>query len=141
MTNATGTPCPFTPSPYTVKVFSELSSADVLRISEATAREDNEAIAKHGGNLYPGVRERVPELAALLPLMIVSNCQRGYIEVFLEQSGFGVASVSMLTATLSADHRAVDGVDASRFLETFKQALEDAESLLPEPNDLKEAMS
>jgi pyruvate dehydrogenase E2 component (dihydrolipoamide acetyltransferase) len=51
------------------------------------------------------------------------------------------ASASVLTATLSADHRAVDGVDAARFLETFKKALEDAESLLPEPNDLKEAMS
>jgi len=51
------------------------------------------------------------------------------------------ATASVLTATLSADHRAVDGVDAARFLETFKQALEDAQSLLPEPNDLKEAMS
>ena len=50
-------------------------------------------------------------------------------------------AVSILTATLSADHRAVDGVDAAKFLETFKQALGDAESLLPEPTDLKEAMS
>jgi pyruvate dehydrogenase E2 component (dihydrolipoamide acetyltransferase) len=49
--------------------------------------------------------------------------------------------VSVLTATLSADHRAVDGVDAARFLETFKKALEDPGSLLPEANDPKEAMS
>jgi len=51
------------------------------------------------------------------------------------------ASVSLLTVTLSADHRAVDGVDAARFLETFKQALEDPESLLAEPTRAKEAMS
>ena len=47
---------------------------------------------------------------------------------------------SLLTATLSADHRALDGVDAARFLETFKQALEDASSLLAAP-DVKEAMT
>ena len=45
---------------------------------------------------------------------------------------------AVMTATLSADHRAVDGVDAARFLETFKQAMEDPETLLPDP---KEAMS
>jgi pyruvate dehydrogenase E2 component (dihydrolipoamide acetyltransferase) len=45
---------------------------------------------------------------------------------------------SVLTATLSADHRAVDGVDAARFLETFKHAMEDPGTLLPDP---KEAMS
>ena len=36
---------------------------------------------------------------------------------------------SVMTATLSSDHRAVDGVDAARFLETFKQAMEDPETL------------
>ena len=38
----------------------------------------------------------------------------------------------MLTATLSADHRAVDGADAARFLETFKHALEDPATLMKE---------
>jgi pyruvate dehydrogenase E2 component (dihydrolipoyllysine-residue acetyltransferase) len=46
----------------------------------------------------------------------------------------------VMTATLSADHRALDGVDAARFLETFKQAIEDSETLLAEPEP-KEAMS
>jgi pyruvate dehydrogenase E2 component (dihydrolipoyllysine-residue acetyltransferase) len=47
---------------------------------------------------------------------------------------------SVMTATLSADHRALDGVDAARFLETFKHAIENSETLLPEPKP-KEAMS
>jgi pyruvate dehydrogenase E2 component (dihydrolipoamide acetyltransferase) len=47
----------------------------------------------------------------------------------------------LLTATLSADHRAVDGADAARFLETFKQAIENPDSLLPEPSVVEEAMS
>ena len=48
---------------------------------------------------------------------------------------------SMLTATLSADHRALDGADAARFLGTFKQAIENPDSLLPEPSVGEEAMS
>ncbi len=44
----------------------------------------------------------------------------------------GEGSVHTLTATLSADHRAVDGVDAARFLQTFKHTLEDTATLLEE---------
>jgi pyruvate dehydrogenase E2 component (dihydrolipoamide acetyltransferase) len=47
---------------------------------------------------------------------------------------------SVMTATLSADHRALDGVDAARFLQTFKASIEDAKTLLAE-RELKEAMS
>jgi pyruvate dehydrogenase E2 component (dihydrolipoamide acetyltransferase) len=32
---------------------------------------------------------------------------------------------SVMTATLSCDHRALDGVDAARFLETFKDSIEE----------------
>jgi pyruvate dehydrogenase E2 component (dihydrolipoamide acetyltransferase) len=42
----------------------------------------------------------------------------------------GFETASMLTATVSADHRAVDGVDAARFLQAFKGALEAPERLL-----------
>jgi pyruvate dehydrogenase E2 component (dihydrolipoamide acetyltransferase) len=44
----------------------------------------------------------------------------------------GDGSRGMLTATLSTDHRAVDGADAARFLETFKHALEDPATLMKE---------
>ena len=68
-------------------VMTELSDEQVDRIARETEVEDNREIAAHGSELYPDVREHVPLLAARLPLMIVSNCQRGYIEVFLESSG------------------------------------------------------
>ena len=69
--------------------FPDLGEADVERLAELTAAEDNRAIAEHGGELYPGVREHLPRLAARVPLMIVSNCQQGYIETFLSWSGLG----------------------------------------------------
>jgi phosphoglycolate phosphatase len=71
------------------RAFPGLDEGDVVRIAEATAVADNEAIARHGGAIYPGVVEHVPALARRLPLMIVSNCQRGYIETFLAWTGLG----------------------------------------------------
>jgi pyruvate dehydrogenase E2 component (dihydrolipoyllysine-residue acetyltransferase) len=50
-------------------------------------------------------------------------------------------SVSVLTATLSGDHRAVDGADAARFLEAFKGAIEEPGSLLSNSEKLEEARS
>ena len=73
--------------------FPGLDENDVVRLAEATAIADNDAIARHGGILYPGVREHVPALARHLPLMIVSNCQQGYIETFLAWSGLGACFV------------------------------------------------
>jgi pyruvate dehydrogenase E2 component (dihydrolipoamide acetyltransferase) len=50
-------------------------------------------------------------------------------------------TVSVLTATLSGDHRAVDGADAARFLEAFKAAIEDPRSLLSGIEQPEEARS
>lgn len=45
---------------------------------------------------------------------------------------------SIMTATLSADHRVIDGADAARWLETFKLLLEEPASLFSEPAGVKE---
>jgi len=69
------------------RAFPDLPAEQALRVGELTAEEDNRAIGEHGGVLYPGVREHVPRLKARVPLFIVSNCQRGYIETFRAWSG------------------------------------------------------
>ena len=69
--------------------FPDLAEPDIVRIADATAIADNTAVARDGGVLYPGVREHVPALARRVPLLIVSNCQQGYIETFLGWSGLG----------------------------------------------------
>jgi pyruvate dehydrogenase E2 component (dihydrolipoamide acetyltransferase) len=58
----------------------------------------------------------------------------------LSFAGDTVVSHTVLTATLSSDHRALDGVDAARFLETFKRAIENPEMLSDARNDAKEAV-
>jgi phosphoglycolate phosphatase len=71
------------------RMFPHLSDPQVELVSEAYQIEDNRLLAESGGRLYEGVARLVPALGALVPLMIVSNCQAGYIEIFLETSGLG----------------------------------------------------
>ncbi len=75
------------------RTFGGLDEALVVAIAEATAREDNAAVARDGGVLYPGVSEHVPRLRRRVPLFIVSNCQQGYVETFLAWSGLAASFV------------------------------------------------
>ncbi len=50
---------------------------------------ENEYLSEHGGKLYPDLEEVWQQLSEDYDLYIVSNCQKGYIEAFLEYFGFG----------------------------------------------------
>ena len=71
----------------TAALFSQYG-ARAAEICLACIHGENEYIAVHGGDVYPGVREMLETLSARLPLFIVSNCLDGYIECFLKSSGF-----------------------------------------------------
>lgn len=64
-----------------------LSEAQLHLLDVETAEEDNRLIAEMGGVLYPGVAAGIGALAEKFPLFIVSNCQAGYIEIFLRLNG------------------------------------------------------
>ena len=51
-------------------------------------KEEIHTIRQRGGDLYPGIEELLVKLAEKRALYIVSNCQDGYIEAFLEYYGF-----------------------------------------------------
>ena len=76
--------------------------------------EDNRALEETGGTLFPGVNELVPRLAATLPLFIVSNCQAGYIEVFLKTSGLGALFVNFECWGNTGRNKAENRVRSSR---------------------------
>jgi phosphoglycolate phosphatase len=67
--------------------FVGLPETELQVLIDETSIEDNRAIEQHGGELFPGVREGLIALARSFPLFIVSNCQAGYIELFLRWSG------------------------------------------------------
>ena len=69
-------------------VFDGLEEGQVRTLIDETMIEDNDIVEQAGGVLYPGVADGLPRLAQRYPLYIVSNCQAGYIERFLQWSGF-----------------------------------------------------
>lgn len=69
------------------ETFVGLGEAELRVLTEETITEDNRIVAEEGGVLYPGVRDGLLALAHDYPLFIVSNCQAGYIEVFLDTNG------------------------------------------------------
>ena len=66
------------------ELFPEHGLAEVMAVAEECYLAENGYLLEHGATLYPGVTETLRILAQEYPLFIVSNCQAGYIEVFLE---------------------------------------------------------
>lgn len=60
---------------------------DVLR--EGVLAYENQYMEKVGGILYPKLKETLTVLGERFPLMIVSNCQDGYIEAFFKAHDTG----------------------------------------------------
>lgn len=71
------------------QMFPELCEDEQMRIIEACCEAENQALLKECGTLYEGLEETLAALSGHYPLFIVSNCQAGYIEAFLESTGFG----------------------------------------------------
>ncbi|MBN9418297.1 MAG: HAD family hydrolase [Candidatus Eremiobacteraeota bacterium] len=69
------------------RLFSELASDSWERFSDLAYLREEEFLRREGAVLYAGVAEGLTRLAQSHPLAIVSNCQKGYIEVFLDWTG------------------------------------------------------
>jgi len=70
-------------------LFPELEEAPRLELLDLCCKDENAYLREHGGVLYPELEETLTELRKQYHLYIVSNCQSGYIEAFLEHYGFG----------------------------------------------------
>lgn len=71
------------------QIFPELSESRRLQLLDVCGREENEYLRMHGAIVYPKVEETFQRLKEKYHLYIVSNCQSGYIEAFLEYYGYG----------------------------------------------------
>jgi phosphoglycolate phosphatase len=68
------------------KLFPELTDAKREEFKAICAEEELAYLQKYGGELYPGLAETLQALHRKYKLFIVSNCQSGYIEMFLSHS-------------------------------------------------------
>lgn len=69
-------------------LFPELDEERRMQLLQICCENENEYLRLHGGVLYDGLENALKTLRQQYPLYIVSNCQSGYIEAFLEYYGF-----------------------------------------------------
>lgn len=70
-------------------LFPSLSDSGCEDILRRLCARENEDLLRDSPDAYPGVRRVFEKLSPELPLFIVSNCQAGYIELFLQATGLG----------------------------------------------------
>lgn len=65
-------------------LFPELEGAELEEMAEKCFDYENKVLEERPGTVYPGIKETLEKLAETFPLFIVSNCQKGYIEVCMK---------------------------------------------------------
>lgn len=65
-------------------LFPQVSKEEREELLAACCEEENAYLRKNGGVLYPNVQSTMEQLAGTYHLYIVSNCQSGYMEAFLD---------------------------------------------------------
>lgn len=70
-------------------IFPGMTSERQLELIDLCCQEEHRALLAQCAPLYPHLEETLQALSQKYRLFIVSNCQAGYIEVFLEASGLG----------------------------------------------------
>lgn len=66
----------------------QLDAQKRYKIMEICCKYEHQALEEDPCEIcYPKVKETIRELAKTIPVFIVSNCQSGYIELFLEKTG------------------------------------------------------
>lgn len=71
------------------RIIPSLSAEKRAEVGERCELRENAYLAAHGGVAYPHLHETLAALSERAPLFIVSNCQKGYIEAFLQAHGTG----------------------------------------------------
>lgn len=67
----------------------ELSKEEQIRLAKLCFEQEHLELEKTPGTTYCGLKDTLHTLASEYPLFIVSNCQCGYIDLFLRKTGLG----------------------------------------------------
>lgn len=70
-------------------LFGSLPEEERRKVLEHCVGVENAYIQEHGGVLFEGLEDALGRLKEKYHLFIVSNCQEGYIEAFLQYYGLG----------------------------------------------------
>jgi len=67
-----------------VKLFKSVPAEKAIKIMDECCAYECEYLAKHNAKIYEGMEETLKELHKDYKLIIVSNCQEGYIQCFFK---------------------------------------------------------
>ncbi|MDF2944033.1 MAG: hypothetical protein K0S01_2891 [Herbinix sp.] len=67
-----------------VKLFISVPQEQAIRVMEECCAYECSYLGRYGATLYEGLEETLRELSKTYKLLIVSNCQEGYIQCFFE---------------------------------------------------------
>lgn len=70
-------------------MFPDMNENERMIILRECCREEQVYLQAHGGTLYPDLEKSLMLLQDKYKLFIVSNCQDGYVQTFLDYYGFG----------------------------------------------------
>ena len=70
-------------------LFPDLSKERQLELIDLCCDREHEVLLEHDPPLFAGVWNTLEVLSEKYPLFIVSNCEAGYIEIFLSVTGLG----------------------------------------------------
>ena len=67
-------------------IFPDGTDEEIAKLTPVIYKNEDDYLRRSGGKLYPKIIETIGELAGSVPVFIVSNCQQGYIELFMEKT-------------------------------------------------------
>lgn len=70
-------------------IFPEGSDEEIETLTPVIYKNEDDYLRESGGKLYPQIIETIAALSEKIPVFIVSNCQQGYIELFMDKTGCG----------------------------------------------------
>ncbi len=68
-------------------VFPNGTDEEIEKLTPVIYSYEDKYLDESGGVLYPRIIETIKELSENFPVFIVSNCQAGYIELFMRKTG------------------------------------------------------
>ncbi len=85
----------YTNEELAARLFPELPFEVAFGLMMESCAMENVILRREGGHLYPNVPQVLETIAKKYPIGVISNCQSGYVEAFLDYHGF---------ASLCCDH-------------------------------------
>ena len=77
------------PRPLALRLFPGMEEGEALALARRCTRAENDYLRRHGAAPYPGLEPALARLGQGRRLFLVSNCDAGYIEAFLDHYRLG----------------------------------------------------